>query len=590
MKKSVKKLFSSLLAAALVLTGVSLPAATAHAEGEEYLVFLAYGGETSDGAWDLQYVSDTNPDNAGDIVGTTAMAKVGDTVTVGITLPTAPTHTWWMAPVIIAEGVSDLDVSVDKIVMDGVDITANVDLAAGDLWWYEDTGAYSKTEAIRIAGGYNEWGAKYFAESPTGFTSLEYTLTINGITFGGGNDGGEAVLSEESYPAFIAIGADITDGDWGFQYYGDGAADNAGDVVATNGELKTGETTTLTLEFPSPVVNTWFVAPCMIVDDSSAISAQSTFDVKVYLDDVEVAVDLAAGDLFWAEGTGPYPVEQCVRIAGGFNEWGTHYIEEPIGFSKITFEITPTIYVGGAAPAEEPTGSGLSVDLNGTYNAYLCFQTPKFSFRNAFDDATYGRDTDFFKQVTGWDDSNNAITHPGTFTDVVIAGNGTYTVSVEGLAFPSGEFDGQDYMNLIFLSTDIPNSGEITISDVKLTVDGKNVTLASVGAVVDEDKEYMEVGIQNIWGDDIKEIGFYTVPMTNMSITFTVSGFAYDAAPASTDAPSTDGNTAPAPSTAEPAEESGSNTGLIIGIVVAVVVVVAVAAGVVVSKKKKGNK
>ncbi|MCH5271705.1 MAG: hypothetical protein J1E83_13370 [Lachnospiraceae bacterium] len=234
------------------------------------------------------------------------------------------------------------------------------------------------------------------------------------------------------------------------------------------------------------------------------------------------------------------------------------------------------------------SGSAAAVDLNGTYHGYLGIQTPKFSFRNAFDDATYGRDTEYFNQVTGWDESNNALVLPGTFHDVEIKGNGTYTVSVDGLEFPNGEFDSQDYMNLIFLSTDIPNSGEITISDVKLTVDGRDVALAAAGAVLGEDKAYMEVGIQNIWSDDIKEIGFYTTPMSSMSITFTVSGFAYDAAPAE-EAPSTD--TAPVESAA-PAEttESGSNTGLIVGIVAAVVVVAGGAAGVVVAKKKKGNK
>ena len=256
-----------------------------------------------------------------------------------------------------------------------------------------------------------------------------------------------------------------------------------------------------------------------------------------------------------------------------------------------SIEVTFTVSgFGASAAAGEAAGSEVSsVDLDGTYHAYLGFQTPKYSFRNAFDDADYGRDSDYFNQVTGWDESNNAVVIPGTFTDVEIAGNGTYTVSVEGLEFPAGEFDSQEYMNLIFLSTDIPNTGEITISDVELKIDGKKVDLASAGAVVSPDSvNYVNILLQNIWNNDVKEIGYYGVPMTSMSITFTVSGFNYDAAPAE-EAPAESPAESPAASE-EPAEEGGSNTGLIVGIVAAVVVVAGGAAGVVVAKKKKGDK
>lgn len=390
-----------------------------------------------------------------------------------------------------------------------------------------------------------------------------------------------AAAEEEEYLMFLAFGGDKeAENDWGFQYYGSDAAG----VTATNGTLKSGETTTLSLEFEKEVVYTWFTAPCMIVEDSSVISESSKFDVKVFLDDVEVTTDLSAGKSCWAEGTGDYAGEQCIRIGGGYNEWGDKYLaESPKGFKKISFEITPEIYVAAAAP--ESTAE--PVDLNGKYNAYIGFQTPKFSFRNAWDEPTYGKGTDFFNVVTGWDADNNALTFPGSFTDVVIEGNGTYTVSAEGLSFPDGEFADQEYMNLIFISTDIPNSGEITFSDVELKVDGKSVDLPN-GPIVDPDsKEVVKILLQNIWNNDCKEIGYYAVPMENISITFTVSGFAYDKA---AEAPVEESKDAaaetPAPAE-EVKEESKSNTGLIVGIVAAVVVVVGGGAAVVVSKKKK---
>ncbi|MBD5482021.1 MAG: hypothetical protein HDR15_05745 [Lachnospiraceae bacterium] len=267
------------------------------------------------------------------------------------------------------------------------------------------------------------------------------------------------------------------------------------------------------------------------------------------------------------------------------------------GFQSIEVNFTVTGFgtqaAGSDAPEEEAPAA--SVDFGGTYNAYIGFQTPKYSFRNAWDDGSYGRDVagdmDYFNQVTGWD-GNDAVVLPGTLTDAVIAGNGTYTVSVDGLSFPDGEFADQEYMNLIFLSTDIPNTGEITISDVQLKVNGSSVDLMN-GPIISPDSElYLNMLLQNIWNDEVGEIGYYAVPPTSMSITFTVSGFNYDAeaqAEESTEAPApADGNdTAPAETTtSNDTEESSSNVVLIVVIVV-VVVVAAAGAGIVVAKKKK---
>lgn len=587
MKKTMKRFFASLLAFTMMFATLSL---TAAAEGEEFDMFIAIGADRdSENDWGLQYYGEGAGDNTEDIVATNAKAKVGDTVTIGLTMPTEVVYTWFMAPVLVAEGVSNVDYTIDSIKLDGEDILGSVDLAAGDAWWYEGTGPFGSDQSIRLAGGYNEWGTKYMAESPAGFTTIEYTITINDVAFGGG-ESGEVVLSEESYPAFIAIGADAeAENDWGFQYYGEGASSNAGDVVATNGELKSGETTTLTLEFPSPVVYTWFVAPCMIVDDSSTISSQSTFDVKVYLDGEEVAVDFAAGDLFWAEGTGDYSGEQCVRIAGGYNEWGAQYIEAPAGFSSIAFEITPTIYVGGAAEGETGSAAG-EVDLNGTYHAYLGLQTPNWTYRDAWNSAN-GIGSDNWGQFVKNNDSGEEY---GVVTDAVIAGNGTYTVSITdfGTIF-ADDFAaaGQDNFNLIYVDTDIPLSDAISITDVQLKIDGSTKHTVDVGYQSPDDTDYINIMIQNIWNSDIKDISYYPAPTTSLEITFTVSGFAYDAAPAE-EAPSNDAapaeDTTPAETPA--ADSEGGNTGLIIGIVAAVVVVAGGCAGVVVAKKKKGNK
>jgi hypothetical protein len=260
------------------------------------------------------------------------------------------------------------------------------------------------------------------------------------------------------------------------------------------------------------------------------------------------------------------------------------------GFKVESIEVNFTVSgFGTQAEAGEAADEGVgSVDLNGTYHAYLGLQTPAYSFRNAYDDADYGYGTEYFDQITGWD-NNEAVKRDGTFTDAEIAGNGTYTVSVSGMNFDASEFDSQDYMNLIFLSTDIPNTGEITISDIVLTVDGQT---PSISPILSPDSEnYVNMLIQNIWNDDVKTIGYYSVPPTEMSITFTVSGFAYDneaaVAPAEEEATTDDAASA---ETAEEETETTSGGVSPVVVVVIVVVVVAIVAGVVVaSKKKKGN-
>lgn len=262
---------------------------------------------------------------------------------------------------------------------------------------------------------------------------------------------------------------------------------------------------------------------------------------------------------------------------------------------EVSFTVTGfgTQAAGSDAPEEEAPAA--SVDLGGTYNAYIGFQTPKYSFRNGWNDGSYGRDVDgdmdYFNQVTGWD-GNDAVVLPGTFTDVVVAGNGTYTVSADGLNFPDGEFADQEYMNLIFLSTDIPNTGEITISDVQLKINGSSVDLMNGPIVSPDDEEYITMLLQNIWNDEVGEIGYYAVPPTSMSITFTVSGFNYDAeaqAEEPTEAPApADGNdAAPAETTTSNDTEKSSSNVVLIVVIVVVVVAVAACAGVVVAKKKK---
>lgn len=396
----------------------------------------------------------------------------------------------------------------------------------------------------------------------------------------------KADVSSEEYRVFVAFGGDAAEeNDWGLSYAGGDASEG---ITVTDGTITSGGTTTVSLEFANPVVNAWYFAPTMIAEDVSAAS----FDVQVFIDGEEVAVDMAAGDNWWYEGTGDFSDKEAIRIAGGFNEWGAQYIAEPAGFTKIEYTITANKIMIGT-PAEEEDVVGAPIDLDGVYHAYIGFQTPTYSFRNAWSEPNYGFGKPEFDQVTGWDADNNEIVKAGSFTDVEIAGNGTYTVSVNGLDC-ADDFSAQDYMNLIFVSTDIPYTTDITFSDIKLNVNGSEQSISNF--VVPDTEAYLTAQLQNIWDTEngIAEIGYYPTPVTDMSITFTVSGFNYDNTSAVVEEvveDTTEEVVEEAPVVAEPAQ-AGLPVGAIVGIVIGSVVIVAgvVVAIILVNKKKKANK
>jgi hypothetical protein len=276
------------------------------------------------------------------------------------------------------------------------------------------------------------------------------------------------------------------------------------------------------------------------------------------------------------------------------------------GFKVESIEVTFTVSnFGVSAGAGESADTAADVDLDGTYNAYLGIQGPKYSFRDAYGNASTGFGTDFFNQVTKQGDTATGESIPATINDVEIAGNGVYTVSITGLEWPDDEFSDQDYMNLIFVSTNIPNTGAITISDIALNVDGRDV---SISPIVDPDStDYLNMMIQNIWNEDasLQQIGYYSVPFSDITVTFTVSGFNYDNPDATgaveeaaaeetvdtgaADTESADVDEAPAVEAAESTAEASNGTSPVV-VVVIIVVIVAVVAGVAVYvKKKKAN-
>lgn len=603
MKKLLGKVGA--IASAALLAVMSAPAVPAQAAEDyqgEVSLYIGFGGsgETA-GDWGLQFNSPGNEGNNAEIISTEATAKVGDTVTVSLEFPEAVTHAYWVAPVVYTEGDETVFGAVDADVslkVDGVEveIDKNAD-AEGKLAWAEGTGDYANS--WRLYGGTNEWATQYVGQDVfEGATKIEYTITINSITEGEVAKVGPAYDGDAT--VYIGFGGDLdAAGDWGMQYNSPDDGGNNADIVATNATAKVGDTVTVSLEFPVAVSHAYWVAPVIVSSDDSTAFGAVDATVSLFVDGTEVDIDEAAGDASWQEGTGQYA--NSWRLYGGTNEWATQYVPQTVfeGAGKIEYKITiNAIYETEGAP----TSSAGPVDPAGTYNAYIGLQTPKYSFRNAWSEGSYGLNgsegSEYFERITSWADDGSAFTTPGTITDAVIAGNGTYTVSVTGIQWPEGEFADQDYMNQIFISTDIPNTGEVTVSNVVLTIDGKEVSLASAGAILSpDDIDYMTILIQNIWNSDVTTIGYYSVPFTDISISFDVDGFNYDKAadeaPAA-GAEATDDSAAGTTETEENVEdgavqESSSGKGLVVGIVVAVIAACAVVCGVFVSKKKSSG-
>ena len=250
-------------------------------------------------------------------------------------------------------------------------------------------------------------------------------------------------------------------------------------------------------------------------------------------------------------------------------------------------------------------------DANGEYVAQMYVQMDgSWVFRNKWDDKDYGTAMGYqyagqLSQVEG----ENAVPYDGTFTDVKLQGNGTYTLKLENPNFVkdvNGTKTEPKRFNMIGISTNIPASAQdkVKITDATLKINDSSVyTYTWKDALVDEeDKDYMLIPLLNVYnkkgdydavneqlgGDESTFMG----EVTSIEITFTVSGFGYDKAVEATTAEETTAAADTATKADAKADSSSSNglpTPAIIGIVAAVVVVVVVIVVVATSKKKKAN-
>lgn len=206
------------------------------------------------------------------------------------------------------------------------------------------------------------------------------------------------------------------------------------------------------------------------------------------------------------------------------------------------------------------------------------------------------------------DASSAGETYTCKFNDIELAGNGTYTISLE-----NADFAGETAISPLYIATDIPLNDKIKVTDFTVNINGNDIVTFETADLETEEK-YLTGGMIilaiNHWRDTlVDELSSHGVSedvangytlltgtgADNITMTFTISGFNYDNpnAVAATDEITTEENTEAqktsdsGTSSSKKDDSSNSSSPIVIIIVVAVVVVVAGVVVIVLKKKKK---
>ena len=340
-----------------------------------------------------------------------------------------------------------------------------------------------------------------------------------------------AAAPEGGMAAFLMY----ADAAWANQYWYDG---NEYPVTATTAEITGQGTYTVGLEFAEPAEGLAFAAV-------GIANGEKTFngyfiditDIKVNGESISVNAGYTSSDdgvttrenIYneWVGDTLP----SDARRADGDLEGASPMIVNKDDFAAVkTIEVTFDFIYGKpiSKDADAPLTAEEAADLQkADYNAYIGVQSETYIFRNTWDEANYGRDSETnpecFGQLTGWDADNNKVNYGGTFEDALLTSDGTYTVS---LTTGDMGFGSDTFFRMLFVSTEIPSKlikdGFVTIEDVQVKI-GDMATQKYTD--VDTSGTYARIIIIDEYNRSEAPFG-YNVPGANatISITFTVTG------------------------------------------------------------------
>lgn len=188
------------------------------------------------------------------------------------------------------------------------------------------------------------------------------------------------------------------------------------------------------------------------------------------------------------------------------------------------------VFTGIMAAGSNNADAKPSVKLDGEYHAALGVRTG--SGKNIYRMAYYHKKsagTSKWKHLAVGDYSSAEYQEiKSTFKDVVIKGNGKYTVSLT-----NADFQGETNFSMMQVSTDIPDTGKIKFSDMSVKVNGRELVKYDEPyidkhsdadgncclLVINEDRE----GFDSLDGNCVPQ-----GTENKISITFKVSGFSYN--------------------------------------------------------------
>ena len=418
-------------------------------------------------------------------------------------------------------------------------------------------GAYLKINAIRVNGEeiafekgytssddgvttrmnvYNEWVSEVPADA----------RSFDGVT----EDAKPIIVDKEAFAAVKSVEIDFSllpvtdvayfmfaDASWANQYWYDG---NEYPGKVTTAEITGAGTYTVGIELENEAQGLAFAAV-------GIAKGEQTFN-GYFIDVKEIKVDgqpielgkgytssddgVTTRENVYNEWVGEIPAD--ARRADGDLEGVSAIIVDKEAFVAYkSIEVTFDFIYG--KPIEKSADAPLTEDeINaikaGQYNAYIGIQTEKYTFRNEWNEANYGRDSEafpgYFDRLTGWDADSNAVDYGGTFVDALIDRNGEYTVSLTtgDMGFAADDTK----IRMLFVSTEIPgraiSDGIIEISDVKVKFgDGRTQEYTNVGG-----ETYARITLLDEYNLSDEPVA-YTMPIapnTTITITFTVSGMA----------------------------------------------------------------
>lgn len=188
------------------------------------------------------------------------------------------------------------------------------------------------------------------------------------------------------------------------------------------------------------------------------------------------------------------------------------------------------VFTGIMAAGSTSADAKPSVKLDGEYHAALGVRTG--SGKNIYRMAYYHKKsagTNKWKHLAIGDYSSEEYQEiKSTFKDVVIKGNGTYTVSLT-----NADFQGETSFSRMQVSTDIPDTGKIKFSDMSVKINGSELVKYDEPYIDKHKDADGNCCLLVINGDreGFDSLDGNCVPQgteNKISITFKVSGFSYN--------------------------------------------------------------